>query len=562
MSFQGQITPGIVEKLYLLQSEDGYHVMFRNYSVNNTIVNLGATVPVSVKWGVKDNHFFVQTGSGASAIFYIYTLDRAAEGAIYQPGIIPTATLVKTLPMAALNVTVCTATFNFSKSGAFAVYAYQISRAYLVAPFWTSEWSTVDLPNDSSLSKVTTFVLNATLLETPNAFGGWGGTVSATANLDQAVLDGELNLLIPFQLSWSSGWRPFDGTEGPSYAGTSYYTPNCGPAPPSVDQGSGIPESGSGFIFANEKHALIINLGANIRVYATLPATVTRTQSVSGRRISPTSQGIYHDHLNTYDVPPIHECSAGAVNQPVITNYAMGSLGRRGTTETQPFLYTEAFPFVSIADLMETVDTPESYNAAMSGVWPFKYLSWNGIVTDQVKRWFLQTEIIPLSGRRSSGPLSGNLVAAVLHVTQQPTNAIAAWAADVKKDGWFLLRGAGLGFDTTLVSMQVDAPAVTVMSANQKYLLWTIPGYVYRTTLTTGNTIEVGTDPTKFTSRQLTLIHPTYLYSQAETWDDEGIEGHFFVDIKSTPLPTTDLPVPGSLVKWAMFNPVDDLKHL
>ena len=234
----------------------------------------------------------------------------------------------------------------------------------------------------------------------------------------------------------------------------------------------------------------------------------------------------------------------------------MGDLGFQTNPTENPSLYAPDFAFA--LQVSDVVDVAKEY-ASLAGNQGIKA---TGTQQTAVHRWRIQSDVVPLTGRRSSGPISGNLIAAVLHVRQVPTNLTPAWAADAIQDGWFLLRGSGLTISTTLRSMQASAPTVTIRSFNEKYLLWSIPGFVYRTTLTTGDTVEVATDVTKFTGRNLSLIHPAYLYSLDETSDDEGIAGHFFVDIESTPLPTTDLPVTGSLVKWDALNPFDDLKHV
>ena len=535
----GVAQPGIVEELYI----SGNEVVFRNYSVNNTL-SLGLTAPVSVKWGVKDNHFFVQTGTGASAVFRIYTLDRAAEGVIYQPGIIPTATLVKTLPMAALNVTVCTATFNVTqRSSAMSVNEDRAPDGSITG------YTTRSLERDVTVTpKVTTFILDAALLSAPNAFGGVGA-VSATVDLANATLDGDLNLLLAFTLTWAD-WNPFVDGDPLEDATVEVLADSTPPPCAIVLTTDGKPHLGS-FLF-NERHVVISNLGTNNVIYSTLPTTLSRLVAFTGQQLNVLADGslsMSFPQSQTSEIPfPPLTCQS----TPISGTFALGDIGVNGKTTNESLLYL-TLPFVSLATTFEAVDTSDSQPTGVTANWIRRLVT---------QRWRIETTVVPLTGRRSSGSISGNLIAAVLKVSQVPTNAIAAWAADVQKDGWFLLRGSGLVFSTTLRAMQASAPTVTIQSFNERYLLWSIPGFVYRTTLTTGDTVEVSTDLTQFTGRQLTLINPIYLYSLTETNDDEGTEGHFFVDIESTPLPTTDLPVTDSLVKWDMFNPVDDLKHL
>lgn len=576
MSFQGFVTPGIVEELYI----SGNEVIFRNYSVN-AFLSLGLTAPVSVKWGVKDNHFFVQTGSGATAKFYIYTLDRAAEGAIYQPGIIPTATLVKTLPLSALNVTVCTATFNYTRDAQI-VYIFQHLVQFDPNLPMTVTYEIIDLIHAATAQKVTAFVLNSALLETPNSFNGQG-TVLATVTESQAMLDGDLNLLIPFQLAWTS-WKPFKSTDSLLSFNQKFVLNNTTSVILTLDQATApgaadIPTFAYAF---NETHTLIVNLEKNTISYSSLPRSLTRQYTKSGRNLGPsyivqpgsvpnprpmsrsTLPGVRSIDLLT----GTDECLDFAYGNfsSIMGNPALfdvGHIGSQGIAIDDSTLYSTGFQFVPIGETFELVaGVPANYTKGGAGVPAGTIFTWSDQSDNMTQRWRIQTNIVPLTGRRSPGPISGNLLAAVLHVIQKPTHAIAAWVADVQKEGWFLLRGSGLESSISLQAMQANAPTVTLHSVNEKYLLWSIPGVVNRTTLTTGTTVQVGTDITKFTSRSLTLVNPVYLYSQAETNDDEGIEGHFFVDIESTPLPTTDLPVTGSLVKWDMFNPVDDLRHL
>lgn len=527
----GIAQPGIVEELYISSGE----VLFRNYSVNNTL-SLGLSSPVSVKWGVKDNHFFVQTGLGSSAIFYIYTLDRAAEGVIYGAGIIPTATLQKTLPIAGLNVTVSTLT----------VRQVTDSRITIVA-HWDMDPPPEAITNFSAAqvgtptSENITFILNAALIASPNSFGAATGLVSATPDYESATLDGDLNLLIPFQLEWKFGtpvtnyWRY--ATAAVAFSSQAVSGPD---ACHLVTTASTTTYS----FRLREAHAIIVNLGANTLVYATLPAVTELDNSRSGTSYGGFKRTVYNDP----PPPPITflcQTLQGTLPNEIGSHIL--------TTEQEMTLFPDSFSHLPSGGVAELV---ESGGAFTDGI-----VSGTTLEQDTTKRWNIYTTITPLIGRRSPGPLSGNILAAILKVQWIPTKEIAAWSTDVTKTGYFLLRGGGLGLETTLVAMQASAPTVTIMSANERYVLWNTntPSKVYRTDLTTGTTVEVETDPTKFTGRTLTLVNSVYLYSQAETTDDEGSEGHFFVDIEATPLPTDGS---GALVKWEMFNPVDDLKHL
>lgn len=480
----GVAQPGIVEELYI----SGNFIKFRNYSVNNTILDYTAiATPVSVKWGVRDNHFFVQTGTGATAVFRIYTLDRAVEGAIYQPGIIPTATLNAVIPISSLGVTVCIVTFS---------HTVDLDET-VIAPF-----TCVIIPTGTITESATASVafLLRTATFTGEAFGGQAGTVQATMFTDEAVLDGDLHLLMPFRYQWIA-WK----------------APLPIPLISVVGRACGFP--------LTETHAVVVDLNMNTVIASTLQASMTRNYSEIGK-------------INT-----------DALRQ----SGGNGSLGILGDT----ILTQEDTLYTPVSNAVESggLEITTWKNASGS-------CSWIEHTNVQRKRWTIETRYYPLGGRRSPGSLSGRIMAIVQEKIKTPTNAISAWASDVKTYEYLLFRGGGLAFQTTLVAATTTNPVVSQRSFNERYLLWSIPGRVYRTTLTAGDTIEVGTDITKFTSRSLTLINPTYLYSLAETNDDEGIEGHFFVDIEATPLPTTDLPVAGSLVKWDMFNPVDDLKHL
>ncbi len=504
---------GILEELFISGAPGSKQVYFRNYSVVASLGlsgDWGGEQPQSVVWGTSHDRFVVRTGSTpATQKYYHYSIARALN-TVFDPGVIPSAILVRTetpgtstLAMFPVAISVSTTDTETWRSVKARTDGHLTPEVPPVACDGVVDAQAITLNYEDSI------VISGTTTYTPTL-----AQILATASASVAYAvnaNGELLLLV-------IGNVP----SGSITNGTKVQTKQTlvvGGCDAATFDNSSVAASVSLVPRAAETHVWLVNftVGSVLFRTAQTSGSLTRLSHTKHFQVFELGNFLEKRVVGTTDgvvcPPPADRCDflTGTVTGTVLDT-SFGVVRQSGTETLQDSLVDTALLYVTGAvNYAPTLADANTINQALgggtigTGGGAASYFYRNSF-TDRV--WSLDT------------PFTYSIVAAYFVDTAAPIKFLLVVQ---RKQGATTQRGLFLLDQTRLLYRAIGAfrasTTLRVLTCNKRHAIWIDGTTAYLTALyrgLNGQSVTIGTDAQAIAAK-FRLLDPRALFDARET---------------------------------------------
>lgn len=566
---------GIVEELFIANSDNGQDVFFRNYDqVTGLEIAkfIGAVEPTDVFWGVNEDVFGVMTGTDQ---FYVLKITRPELDKIISEGTkVRIKELLYAVKLSDITTTLTDVSVKLHRDSIEPVFQLDAAYSGFFPTKITLKEKRADNVNKADVTRRFTVKLTGastiSFVQSPSINEQGVRTGNVTASLVGVTIDENNDLIYSTSIVFNdfgirqgnlAGLTGLRKKIGDGKFCTFGFVDTFAQAPHIIDDfpimGFNLLDNNPGgelTAHVTETHSILINARTSAIIFSTLETVklLEVHESADGQvpyfsvdyagffQAVPSPCGDSTVHAYVPDGHPVYNSLYG----PITTSRDYGELGKYGVIRSDRSLFVLGLPFDpdgvpsrSVQILSNTQENTKFETERTDGFDFFEghgnlffslnicaQAKWTNPVSDIKDRYEIRVTSLPFWA-------TGNSIYHFVTVLRRPYNQVGSdFTNDPIQVGAFVLLNNSLVSTLLPYTTVTDLTLPRFMSGHSKHVSWRLANNWYITDLLTGVTTQIGTNADATIVQNLLWLNPDLLYSSLESKTDSPFFVKFIKD--------------------------------